>query len=366
MPKRKKSPKKAPKKRRGTRGEGSTLPDKRRGGWMGKVPVGRYQDGRTKYKEVRGRTQAEVVEKKKLILPPDPNAVTVKEWCTRWLAGLAKRPGTVKAYTFSMINHVVPSLGDVRLKDLTVSQVKAAAQTWLGKRADGKLAPQTVNLTLDRAATMFGAAVTDGLVSTNHFALCPRLEYHRKPIDPFTPEELRRIVAARATIHCGHLFAFLAATGCRVGEGSALDMADYDPATGQIRITKTFSASNGSGPPKSKNSRRTLTLPPQARLVVEEAIDGRTTGVMFRNSGGRRATTNNVGTFFPKLLKELGLRKRTSHAMRHGVATALVASGVPLGDVAKWMGDSVQMIVKTYLHPTSFDVGTALGGILAG
>lgn len=362
MPKRKKLPQK-----RGTRGEGSTLPDKRRGGWMGKVPVGKYDNGRTKYKEVRGKTQAEVVEKKKLILPPDPNAVTVKEWCTRWLAGLAKRPGTVKVYTSSMRNHVLPSLGGIKLKDLTVSQVKAAAQSWVGSKADGKLASQTANLTLDRAATMFGAAVTDGLVAGNPFQLCPRLEYHRKPIDPFTPEELRRIIAARKTVHCGHLFAFLACTGCRVGEGSALDVTDFDPATGSIRITKTFSANyTGMGPPKSKNSRRTLALPALARTVVEEAIDGRTSGVMFRNSAGRRATTNNVGNFLPALLKSLELRNRTSHAMRHSCATALISAGVPLGDVAKWLGDSVSQVVKTYLHPTKFDVGRAMGEILGG
>jgi integrase len=355
----------APQKRR-ARGTGTILWDERRRCYRARVPVGRYPDGRTRYREVRDATQAGAVEKMRAAAPPDPDAVTVREWAERWLEGLTNRPSTRAAYAHSINARVVPDLGHVRLRDLKVSQVSAAAQGWAGGKAEGKLAPQTVNLTLDRAATMFAAAVQDRLAAENPFALAPRLGYERKPIDPFAPAELRLLVDARGRLSCGPLFAFLAATGCRVGEAVALDVADYDRATGRVAITKTHSPAHGTGPPKSKHSRRTLALPPQARAVAEGAIGARTTGPLFATAGGLRFNYADLRYRFIRLQALLGLRRRTLHATRHGVATALVAAGVPLGDVARWLGDTVEMIVKTYLHPTGHDVGGALGRVLGG
>ncbi len=352
-------PKKKLPQKRGVKGEGGVYPDTRRGGYFGKVPVGRYQNGRTRYTEVRGKTQAEVVEKKKMVAPPDPNAVTVKEWAARWIAGLSNRSSTKALYAQSVNSRVVPALGHLKLKDVTVSRVKAAAAAWTD------IKPQTVNLILDRATTMFAAAILDELLTTNPFALCPRFEFTPKPIDPFTPSELRQLIDARDACGCGPLFAFLAATGCRVGEASALDVTDYDAVTGEIHITKTYDGTHGIGPPKSKHSRRTLVAPQVIRPVIEGAVAGRTSGVMFARPDGKRIYYEKLRVRFAKLLTELGLRVRVMHAMRHGVATALVAAHVPIADVAKWLGDSVATVIKTYLHPSGADVSAALGKILS-
>lgn len=359
-----KKPKKVqpPKKTRGPRGEGTVFPDKRRGGFRGKVPVGRYSDGRTRYKEVWGATQAECVAAKKRVQPPGPE-VTVKEWAERWLAGLTNRPSTRAVYAHSMNRHIVPEVGHVRVAELTVSQVKAAAARWKGLR------PQTINLTLDRGATMFRAAIVDGLATANPFALCPRRECERKPIDPFSPEELRAVIADWRACRLGPMFALLALTGCREGEAAALDVTDYDPATGALKITKTHHPKHGIGPPKSKYSVRTLTVPataPEVRAALAHASGGRTKGPLFVTGGGRRVHHKAVFDSFAARLKKLGLRNRSPHKLRHGVATALISAGVPIGDVARWMGDTEEMIVRTYLHPTGTDVGAALGRILGG
>lgn len=358
--------KKKPRAKRRARGTGSIFPDNRRGGFVAKVPVGKYPNGKTRYAQVSGATQGEVVAKMKAVEPLDPNTVTVGEWAARWIASLAgRRPGTRAAYSHSVAGRVVAALGHVRLKDLTVSQVRAAAAQWIGPKRQGKLAPQTANTTLDRAATMFAAAVTDRLVADNPFALCPRFEFHRKPIDPFSPAELRQILEARDRLSCAPLFAFLASTGCRVGEAVALDVSDYDRATGRIAITKTYSPAHGTGPPKSKHSRRSLDLPPQARELVETAIGLRRSGPLFATASNRRFNYSDLRHRFGRLLELLGLRRRTLHALRHGFATALVARGVPIGDVAKWLGDTVAQVVRAYLHPSNFDVSATVAAILS-
>ena len=63
----------------------------------------------------------------------------------------------------------------------------------------------------------------------------------------------------------------------------------------------------------------------------------------------------------------LGLRRRNPHQARHSVASLAIAAGVPLANVARDLGDTVDTIVSTYLHPTpGGDVCGAVEGLLGG
>ena len=42
------------------------------------------------------------------------------------------------------------------------------------------------------------------------------------------------------------------------------------------------------------------------------------------------------------------------------VATLMIARGVPLGDVAKYLGDTVETVVRSYLHATGADPADAM------
>lgn len=65
-------------------------------------------------------------------------------------------------------------------------------------------------------------------------------------------------------------------------------------------------------------------------------------------------------------LDALELPRRRGHVLRHSVATHLVAAGVPVADVARYLGDSVVTIVRTYLHPTAADPADALDRMYGG
>jgi integrase len=159
--------------------------------------------------------------------------------------------------------------------------------------------------------------------------------------------------------------AFLAATGCRIGEAAALDVPDYDPATGRAAITKTWSRDHGTRPPKSVHSRRTIVVPPPAEPAVAHAVGARKAGPLFRSKGKTRFDSAQIHIALQRQLAALGLpRPRNPHAIRHGVATLLVSKGVPLGDVAKYLGDTVETVVRTYVHPAGFDVAAELGAVL--
>jgi len=94
-------------------------------------------------------------------------------------------------------------------------------------------------------------------------------------------------------------------------------------------------------------------VPAAALPALLAAAGGRKAGPLFRDRWGRRVTARDLRDYvwYP-LLTRLGLARRTPHEMRHGVATHAIAAGVPIGNVARDLGDTPETIVETYLHAT--------------
>jgi integrase len=352
--------KKPPAPKRRARGTGSVFPDKRRGGWCARVPVGQYPNGRTKYREVRGDTQGEVVALMKNITAPLPGT-TVAEWADHWLARATVRPTTHDDYAHTVERWIKPTLGHRRLAAVTAGDVENAVGSW-------ELGPNTARKNLGQLRSMFASAVKAGILERNpaRDARPPRAQ--KVVIQPFTPAELALIVR-RATEHPrDHAFALLAATGMRIGEAFALDVGNYDRATGRVSITSTYTQSHGVRRAKSENSVRTVTVPAVARPAILRAIGKRSSGPLFLAPGTvRRTRPATARLHWRKFLTRLGIAYRSPHTLRHSVASHALASGVPLANVSRDLGDTIATIIKTYCHPTSGrDVSDAMGQILAG
>jgi integrase len=350
------------KKTRAPRGTGTIFYNKRRRYWVGRLPVGRDLKGRTTYLERTGRTQKEVVAKLRAAGPPGPD-VTVAEWVARWLEDLGVRPGTEDNYRHSAARRIVPALGSMRVADVTPLHVERAMRAWARD-----VSPATARLTAGHLGACLGTAVRAGLIPSNPVARSKKPKVERKKMTPFSPAELERVRGAAAARVNLRPVALLAATGMRVGEAVALDVPDFDQLAGTVRITKTQPVKPGRpvGPPKSPHSVRTIRVPASVVPVLVAAVGGRKSGPLFRTLTGARTTRSLVARPWVGFLKGLGLPYRNLHQLRHGVATALVSAGVPLGDVARFLGDVVATIVANYLHPTQCDVTVALEKILTG
>lgn len=340
---------------RRTRGTGSVY---RRGGrWVGKVPNGRGATGKVRYKHVTADTKEEC--ERLMRGPPVPAVaaagaeVTVGQWAQRWLGTLAVRPSTRAMYELA-VRHVTAALGARPLSAVAVSDVRDMLTGWL-RAGGGTMAPTTANQTLRIARIMSKAAVVDGVLARDPFALCAPVKYDRPDLDPFTAAELRAFVGAWDRHPWCPLFATAACTGLRSGELRALDVGDWTGAA--LKVTKTDTR-HGIGPPKSRQSRRTVPAP--AALVPRlRALARRKGGPLFRYNG-ERFGQSDVFYLFTKLCAELGIRRRKFHCLRHGFITLLVAGGTPLGDVARHVGHTVAELVKTYLHASNSDVGAAV------
>lgn len=353
------------KKSRRARGSGSIFFNAARQRWVGRLVVGKKPNGKPLTVEVWGRTQGEVVRRMATAKPPGPE-VTVGAWVTHWLTTLTVRGSTRRGYTARATDHIVPHIGHMRLADVTAAHVEALAARLGGA---SELGPGTVNGILGTLRTMFSAAIRAGVVSRNPVSAARKPRNPKRKVVPWTVDELRRIIAAADTYSAGRAVALMAGCGCRVGEVVALEVPDFDPSAGTIAITKTAHQDTGGrrlGPPKSPNSVRTIRVPAAILPTLAAAAGRRTAGPLFVTAANRRYAGQMVSHALGLTLDALGLDRRTAHVLRHSVASHLVAAAVPIADVAKYLGDSVETVVRTYLHPTGADPADALDRLYGG
>lgn len=352
-------PKNSTVSKRRARGTGSIFHDARRDVWVGRIPVGRSSGGATKYITRSAQTQKSLLAKLRDAQPPGPET-TVAQWCTRWLEQLDVRAGSHDSYAKSVRLHIGPTLGHVRIRDLATHQVEAAVRKWTADTS-----ANTAFLTLAHLHGCLEAAVRVGVLDRNPAKTARKPRRVKKELDPFTVAELGKIIAVGIADPDFGIFALLAAVGCRSGEAMGLDVGDWNPTAKTVAITKTQTRmGRGTGPPKSKHSTRTIRVPASAVPAVVRAVGVRRSGPLFPAVTGKRLTHTTLGGRWQKVTELAGIPYRNPHQMRHAVATALVSNGVPLGDVAAFLGDSVATVVATYLHPSGSDPANTLDTLL--
>ena len=124
-------------------GEGS-IRKRKDGRWEGRYTAGHdLETGRAIYKNVLGRTQAEVKEKLKAAIKEtqslDQTRVgkyTVGEWMEVWFEDYAKikvRPSSHQTYRGYIDNHINPNIGDIPLEKLTSLELQKLYKKLLTK-----------------------------------------------------------------------------------------------------------------------------------------------------------------------------------------------------------------------------------------
>ncbi len=130
----------------------------------------------------------------------------------------------------------------------------------------------------------------------------------------------------------------------RFGEATALRAEDIDLDRAECRITRAWKHDTGRkrtiGPPKSKRSVRTISLPTQAVEVVKRRIaDPTVDEVLFCNSAGTAATTQEFyNRAWLEARKVLAPRAPRVHDLRHTCASWMIGAGVPLVVVSRHLG----------------------------
>lgn len=184
-------------------------------------------------------------------------------------------------------------------------------------------------------------------------------------IQPWTDAETRAFLAAARGHRLHALFVVALALGPRRGELLGLRWSDVDLRAGQLRVIQTLQIVRGAGvafgPPKSRRSRRVLTLPAVVVDALKRALESRTssgvaaldwseTGLIFTTAKGRTSNPQPEHRLRPTS----GSCRRPCHSfprLRHTCATLLLARGVSPRVVMDILGHSqIAVTMNIYGH----------------
>ncbi len=356
-------------------GEGSIYPHKKKGkkvGYRGAYTV--YTPEGPKRRYVTGKDRDEVREKLTKAMADrdgglvfDAGNLTLGEYVERWLKDSARdtvRQSTFERYEQMVRLHIVPALGRLQLKALTLAHVRG----FYRERLDTGLAPATIHKMHTCLHKALAQAVADGLIPRNatDSLKLPRID--REEIDPLTAEEANRLVEASRGDRLEALYVLALHTGLRQGELLALKWEDLDLEAGILRVRRTLTRTKGTysvGEPKTRKSRRTVRLTNGAVAVLRRHLERQLEeignlrslyepgGLVFANgTGGILNPSNLRNRSFAKLLRRAGLPADTRfHDLRHTCATILLACNVNPKIVSEMLGHaSISITLDTYSH----------------
>lgn len=292
--------------------------------------------------------------------------------------------------------HIKPYFGEKLFSRLSPADVEGWIK-WLSEksgRGRARLAGCTIvdirsTLKLvERFGVKRGYAVTSVIADTLNEHGTPEI----KPIQTFTPEEVRRILAAaeqrvlwgrkrgQLMTRCFvHLATFC---GLRVGEIAALKPENIDFEEGVIRVRFAVDGFRNLKGPKTAAGVRDVVMPEHVTRMLREYLAefpvDNDAGVVFSDSERRGPICHQsfrhhwyrilflAGLVAPELgpapagrlgpiiarIASPDYEKPHFHALRHFCASSWIANGMPLPDAATALGHSrFDMTLKVYAHP---------------
>lgn len=269
--------------------------------------------------------------------------IPLAKWLEIWLsAQRGIKPTTKVIYGGHIYNHIIPSIGEYKLKDLTTDIL----QTF----ADGlSLAPSTVKTVFATLKISLSAAEEKGYISNIWGRV--KLPKKDKPIIRIlSVGEQKRLEAVLTKYEdIGILISLY--TGLRIGEICALKWENIDFENNIMYILGTQSRTEDGlkiTSPKSKSSRRVIPLP--AVLISRMNNINVKTGFVISNSE-KPYDVRSYRRLFKSKLAEAGIPDIKFHALRHTFATRALEVGMDYRTLSEILGHSSAAItLDLYAH----------------
>ncbi|MFG2195788.1 tyrosine recombinase XerC [Streptomyces sp. NPDC048639] len=379
--------------KRRSRGDGGLHWDEKRQRWIATASLGYDPSGKRIVKRGSGKTKTEAKNKLKEVLRDHedglaiaPTGYTVEnavdDWLTYGLAGRDK--ATVGTCTILSTNHVIPSLGARKLRDLSAEDV----DKWLATKAKtlSTRTLQSIHSCLNRAVKR---AMARDKVKRNVVELCsvPKGQLGR-PSKALTLAQAEAVLKAAEETSMRAYIVLALLTGARTEELRALTWDHVflkgkpeasPPVPPYIAVWRSV---RSGGDTKTRKSRRTLALPKRCLDVLwqhwEEqgwerlaaGDDWVENGLVFASAVGKELDSTNVRRAFRQAISEAeGVKAEdwTPRELRHSFVSLLSDSGVPLEEISRLVGHSgtavTEEVYRKQIRPVIQTGAVAMDGI---
>ena len=277
-------------------------------------------------------------------------AAFVEVW---WMENEVRWREATRIYHRGFLNkHILPAFGMQRVDAITradILQYRSRLARERGRKENSTLSPKTVNsivtvlkAILDEAADRHGF--------TSSCARIDRLKVQRKDIEPFSVDEIRRILDAVRPDYVDYLIVRFY-TGMRSGEVHGLKWRFIDWERRQILVRETYSHGRTEYT-KTDGSQRAIEM---TSLVYEALRRQQKAGLpgaeyVFTNTvGGALDNKNFVTRVWNEALKKAEVPLRRPYQARHTFATLMLAAGENPEWIARQLGHTTtEMLFKVY------------------
>lgn len=242
------------------------------------------------------------------LLPEEgKDRITFKEAAERWLEKSQNRrkhplrKNTIRLYRHYLQRWIYPVVADLPL---------ARVKTYKAKEIIDRMHEEEISSSV-MADTFHIITQVVGSIKDEHCEPFFSVKWNLEEIDipdvkkkqkkAFTAEQVEKIVAV-ASGQYRVMFALLAATGLREGEGAGIEIdADPETTTTLSKDCRTIYVNSiilqdgtKQDSPKTPAGRREVDVPPEMAKMLQEYIDNRTSGFLFCAKSGKPLQYGNI------------------------------------------------------------------------
>lgn len=292
-------------------------------------------------------------------------SLTLDEFLAYWLSTvhIALRPKVAHQYERIVANHISPTLGSTKLRELRPEQIDQLYQAEL-KLGIGNRTIRLTHAVLHRALKK---ANQMGYIARNpaDSATPPRLIC--KEMMVLDEEQVVRFLIAARNSRNYALFLLAVKTGMRQGELLGLKWSDLNWTSGVLQVRRQLQRVPSHGftfcEPKTLAGRRSIQLGEGTLAALRDhmayqqqeksLLAGRwqESGLIFTSSIGTPLDLRNLLRDFKEVLANAGLPPIRFHDLRHTAASIMLNRNIPVLTVSRILGHSKPSItLDVYGH----------------
>ncbi|PWB53380.1 MAG: hypothetical protein C3F13_09565 [Anaerolineales bacterium] len=293
--------------------------------------------------------------------------ILLKDYLHDWLdtSRKALRLKTADSYSRTTEKYIIPSLGEVPLKDLTLFQVE---KYYTGLIENG-VGIRTVRLVHSILHCAFEKAVIQSILTRNptSHAKLPRYKHGEKKV--LDDQQVNRFLLAAIDSPFVGLYHLAVKTGMRLGELLGLKWSDLQWGSGRLYVQRQLQDVRGIGcffqEPKTSSGRRTLQLGEGTIQALREHREfqqiqkdlagqrWQENDLIFPSKIGTPLNPSNLRLDFNRVLERAGVPRVRIHDLRHTAASLMLNNGIPVIVVSKILGHakpSITMDIYGHLY----------------
>lgn len=276
-----------------------------------------------------------------------------KPYAEAWLELRELKPRTRQLYRRQLDRFLIPSLGDMSLRDIT----PAVVRVW-HSRLDPKNPTQRAQVYALLRAILNTAVADEILVSNPCRVRGAGVTKRARNIEPATLDELAQVVQEMPERYRA-LVLLAAWCGLRIGELAELRRRDVDVERGLLHVTRGVVRVEGAvsvGTPKSEAGVRTVTVPPHLRPMLAEHmityVGPDRDALVFSSVKDPHVQVhpNTIYRRWHPAREKIGRPDLRIHDLRHTGAVLAAQTGATLAELMARIGHSTPQAALRYQH----------------